>query len=305
MQTAHATNRGCRYWLKLFLVGLVGLLVGLLLLVYVAFPILNAKGTAHPKRAPVCCKTPADLGFDYENVSFATGDGLTLKGWYIPSQNGANLIISHGLAGNRLPHLGQAAALAQHGYGVMLIDLRAHGDSDGDTVSFGGEDLLAAVAYLKGRPDVDPERIGALGASLGATVTVQAALRSEDIKAIVTDGLGPGRFQDMPHPESLVDWLWVPFDWVWFQVLEKEAVAAPVSIIDALPKISPRPLLLISGVGSAYERRAQQSYYATAAEPKTLWEVPGAQHMAAWHLRPDEYEERIVSFFGQALLHSE
>jgi len=298
MQTTIPKKRGCRYWLNLFL-------VGLLLLVYVAFPILNARGTAHPPRAPLCCTTPADLGLEYEQVSFVTSDGLTLRGWYIPSHNGANVIISHGVAGNRVPHVEQAAALARHGYGVLLMDLRAHGESDGDTVSFGGEDVLGAVAYLQDRKDVDPERIGALGASLGATVAVQAAANTEDIKAVVADGLGPGQFQDMPRPERLEDWLWVPFDRVWFRVLAGEGTTAPVPVVDALPRIAPRPILLISGAGSEYERRSQQMYYAAAAEPKTLWEVPEAHHLGAWHLHPKEYEERVVAFFNEALLDGE
>jgi hypothetical protein len=75
-------KRGCRYWRNLFPVALAGLLVGTLALVYVAFPILNARGVAHPQRAPVCCTTPVDLGLAYEDISFVTADGLTPYSWY-------------------------------------------------------------------------------------------------------------------------------------------------------------------------------------------------------------------------------
>jgi predicted acyl esterase len=295
-------KRGCRYWRNLFLVGLAGLFVGLLLVVYIAFPIIHANGVAHPGRSPVCCITPADQCLDYEDVSFITADGLTLRGWYIPSQNGAAVIVVHGVASNRLSHLDQAVALARHGYGVLPFDLRAHGESDGDTITFGGQDILAAVTYLQGRDDVAPDRIGAMGLSLGGLAVVQAAANSEAVKAVVADGPGPNVFQDMPQPKSLKDWLWVPFDWAWFKALERQGVPAPLSAVEAIAKIAPRPLLLISGAGSRHERRAMRKYFAAAGEPKALWEIPETGHGGAWGARPAEYEERIVAFFDQALL---
>lgn len=295
-------KRGCRYWRNLFVVGLAGLLVGLLLLVWVAFPILHANGVAHPGRAPVCCMTPADLDLPYENASFTTSDGLTLRGWYIPSQNSAAVIITHGIGGNRLGHLDQAAALARHGFGVLLFDLRAHGESEGDTTTFGGQDVLAAAAYLRDRDEVAADRIGALGLSLGGMVVIQATVSTDDIKAVVAEGPGPAAFQDMPPPEQLKDWLWVPFDWVWFKTLERQGVLAPLSTTDAIAEIAPRPVLLISCTESRYEQRALRNYYAAAGEPKILWEIPEAGHASGWIARPEEYEGRMVIFFEQALL---
>ena len=89
------TTRKPTYWRNLFLVGLAGSFAGLLFIVYVGFPILVTKGAARPKRAPVCCYTPSDLGLEYKDVSFTTGDGVTLRGWYIPSKNGAAVIAAH------------------------------------------------------------------------------------------------------------------------------------------------------------------------------------------------------------------
>jgi pimeloyl-ACP methyl ester carboxylesterase len=246
--------------------------------------------------------TPADLGLDYEEVSFLTGDSLTLRGWYIPSQNQAAILIAHGIASNRMAHVEQAAALARHGYGVLLFDLRAHGESEGDTTTFGGNDVLGAVDYLQKRPDVDPQCIGALGISLGGLVIVQAAAGTDDIRAVVADGTGPALFQDMPRPEKLGDWLWVPFDWVWFATLKRQGVTPAIPVVEALPRLAPTPLFLISGAGKRHERRAMQMYYAAAAEPKALWEIPEAVHAGGWTAHPEEYEARIVSFFDQALL---
>ncbi len=294
-------RRGWRYWRNLLLAALAASLVGCLFLFYIAFPIIHATGVAHPKRAPVCCATPADLGFAYEDVAFETSDGLTLRGWYIPSQNRAAVIVTHGIAGNRVGHLEQAAALAERGFGVLLLDLRAHGDSEGSTITFGGEDIRAAAAYLQTRPDVDPERIGAMGLSLGGSAVLQAAARSTAIQAVVADGPGPGTYRDWPYPESLLDWMYAPFDWVWFKVLEREGVMAPEATLDVIASIAPRPILIIAGAKPSLERMARD-YFEAAGEPKELWEIPEAGHAQTWAARPEEYADRIIRFFEAALL---
>lgn len=295
-------RRGCRYWCNLLLVGAAGLLAATLLVAYVALPLIHADSVAHPARVPLCCTTPSDAGFEYEDVSFQAADGTLLRGWYLPSQNGAAVAIAHGAGGNRVGHLAQGAALARHGYGVLLFDLRAHGESEGDTATFGGADLAAAARYLATRNDVDPGKIGAWGFSLGGLVAIQATAETDLIAAVVADGAGPGVFRDEPAPASLVDALWVPFDWVWFQSLSRAGVTAPTATIDLLPRLASLPILFVSGAGQDYERRAMRKYYAAAAGPATLWEIPEARHLGGWKARPDEYEARVVDFFDRALL---
>ena len=61
--------------------------------------------------------------------------------------------------------------LARHGYGVLIFDRRGEGESDGDPNPYawndGERDLLAAIDFLKRRPDVEPDRIGGIGLSVG------------------------------------------------------------------------------------------------------------------------------------------
>jgi alpha-beta hydrolase superfamily lysophospholipase len=104
--------------------------------------------------------TPVDYGLNYQEISFTTSDGLTLQGWYIPSANGAAVILTHHMASNRVGVLETAYMLARNGYGVLLFDLRAHGESQGEVLPFGGaeaEDIVAAAAYLQSREDIDPD----------------------------------------------------------------------------------------------------------------------------------------------------
>ena len=122
-------------------------------------------------------------------MSFRTSDGLTLKGWYVPSKNHAAVITAPGRAGSQRP----ARMLARHGYGVLLFDRRGEGESDGDPNAFGwaaNKDLQAALAYLQHRRDVARDRIGGIGLSVGGEALLQTAAESNGLKAVVADGAG-------------------------------------------------------------------------------------------------------------------
>ena len=129
------------------------------------------------------------LGAPHEDVTLTTSDGLTLKGWYVPSRNGAAVIAFPGRKGPQ-PH---ARMLIRHGYGVLLLDRRGEGESEGDpsTRGWGGaRDLHAAVAYLQRRPDVERGRIGGLGLSVGGEMMIEAAASTPGLKAVASEGAG-------------------------------------------------------------------------------------------------------------------
>lgn len=293
-------KRGCRYVLNLLLVALGALLVVGCVVAYGVLPINYARRVARPARTQPPL-SPADLGLDYEEVSFSTSDGLTLRGWYLPSRNRAAVIAAHPLKGNRASLLPQGAVLAEAGYGVLLLDLRAHGASEGQATSFDGTDVEAAAAYIATRADVDPGRIGALGLSLGACAALQAAARTPQIKAVVADGASPTTFRDVPTPRSLAHWLDLPFQWVSFQVWQREDTAAARPLVEAIADIEPRPILLVSGARSEYENAFAHELQA-AAPSASLWEIPEAGHIGGWRARQDEYRIRMITFFDRTLL---
>lgn len=300
-----AVVRDRRYWRKLIVFTVIALLAGVLLAWWIIFgiimPLIQVDGMMRPVRAHVCCVTPIDHGLAYDDVTFATRDGVILSGWYIPSRNRAAVMVLHGLGGNRISRLGAALALAEADYGVLVFDLRAHGESGGDTISYGAEDARAALALLRERDDVDPNRIGALGLSLGAMNIVFAAAQEDGIRALALDGLGQAAFEDFPPPEDVRDFLVTPYRWVGYRALRDRGVS-PSAVMDVIGTLAPRPILLISGAGGDLERRTQRRYFAAAGEPKSLWEIPEADHGTTWAARPDEYVERIVAFFNWALL---
>ena len=131
----------------------------------------------------------ANLGAAHENVSFRTSDGLELQGWYVPSKNGAAVIAFPGRSGSQA----HTRMLVSHGYGVLLFDRRGEGQSEGDSNLLGwgaDKDILAAIEFLKARPDVDPGKIGGIGLSVGGELMLQAAAETDELAAVVSEGAG-------------------------------------------------------------------------------------------------------------------
>ena len=241
------------------------------------------------------------LGAPYEDVEFETSDGLRLKGWYIPSRNGAAVISFPGRKGSQQP----AKMLARHGYGVLLFDRRGEGESEGDPNIFGwhGErDIHAAVEYLQSRPDVDPERIGAVGLSVGGEMLIEAAAESDELKAIVSEGGAARSVKDLlatpgiPWQTTLGNLVATPLTAVWTSDLPPRTLVSFVREIDAAK------LFVYGEHGQPIEKPANEELYRVAHGTKELWEVPGAGHAAGATAQPAEYERRLVGFFDEALL---
>jgi uncharacterized protein len=268
----------------------------------VVFPLALAYVFTHSSRAGV---PAARLGAAHEDVSFKTGDGLTLRGWYVPSKNRAAVIVFPGRKGPQR----QTRLLVRHGYGALLFDRRGEGESDGDPNIFGwamDRDLKAAAAFLQRRPDVDPDRIGGLGLSVGGEMLLQTAAESRAFKAVVSEGAGARSVrEDLEKPRRLDDVLALPMSFVQTAGVAVFAhQVPPPSLVDLTPRIAPRPLFLIyatHGTGGE-EKLLNPKYYAAAGAPKQIWEIPESSHTGGIEARPAEYERRVVGFFDRALL---
>jgi uncharacterized protein len=267
---------------------------------FVVVPLTVAYITTHIARPVV----PADrLGVAHERVSFATSDGLRLSGWYIPSRNRAAVIAFPGRNGPQRP----ARMLSRHGYGVLLFDRRGEGESQGDPNAWGwgGEkDITAAIAFLQRRPDVDPDRIGGLGLSVGGELMLQTAAETDTLKAVVSEGAGARsirEYREMPGiaraPLSLGLQAAISAGLTVFSDR-----TPPPPLQDVVGRIAPRPVFLIWATHGVDTEALNPKFYAAAHEPKTLWEIPEAGHTGGIAARPAEYERRVVGFFDEALL---
>jgi hypothetical protein len=277
------------------LIGVVGFVVFFEVVLSIAFSYVYT----HAARPVV---PAAALGTPYEEVTFTTSDGLELTGWYIPSKNGAAVIAFPGRNGPQ-PH---ARMLARHGYGVLLFDRRGEGKSEGDpnTLGWAGDrDLEAALAFLRGRPDVDPDRIGGLGLSVGGEMLLQTAAESHALRAVVSEGAGTRSIREHVHVSGVARWVLLP---QWSVITAATAVfsnhAPPPDLKELVGRISPRPVFLIYTPHGQGAETLNPTFYAAAGEPKTVWEIPEASHTGGLTARPKEYERRVIAFFNRSLL---
>jgi len=268
--------------------------------VFVVMPVCFAIVTTHPARSPV---SPADLGRPYEEVALTTSDGLELDGWYVPSRNRAAVIVFPGRRGT----VGHARLLARHGYGVLLLDRRGEGTSEGDGNARGwsGEpDLVAALDHLAARDDVDPERIGGLGLSVGGELLLQTAAHDRRLAAVVSEGAGIRSLaEQMENPDAPA-----ALRWLSPTTIETAATAVlanaspPPSLADLVGRIAPRAVLLIRAEDGNVDEGLNEVYFDRAGEPKALWTLPSGGHTGALRADPDGYERRVVGFLDTWLL---
>ena len=251
--------------------------------------------------------TPADYGMKYENVELNTDDGYRLAAWYIPAENRAAVILVHGYKDRRESVLTVAQILARHGYGLLLLDLRAHGKSQGEVISFGlneTRDINAAYEYLSNQPEVDPERVGAIGASMGGSIVLLNAAQNTNIKAIVSESAYASLEDEVP---VAIEGNGLPFFLApLVQRFAEQNVgfkSEQVSAVNYIAKISPRPIFILQGgMDNVVPPESGQQLYDAAKEPRELWFEPDLWHAEFPAKLPEEYEKRVVAFFDQYLL---
>ena len=241
-----------------------------------------------------------DLGRPSTDVRVRTSDGLDLNGQYVDSRNGAAVIVYPGSA-SRAP---QARMLVQHGYGILMLDMRGYAASDGDPNMFGwgaARDINAGTAYLRERADVRDGRIAGLGFSVGGELMIEAAAGNTALRAVVADGAGERSVRESAL-RGPTGWFSLPAYAV--QTLAVTILSGdppPPSLVDLAPQIAPRPLLLIGAGRDNGGEDLQPRYYAAAREPKSYWKIDEAEHTGGFAARPREYSRRVLAFLAEAL----
>lgn len=322
-----------RRWLALgaALVGMM-LVAGYLGVGYLAYAELSTV-TAHCGTRPFAQSTPADFAVwksaqqlaldatpyhfsDYQDVAFPTrGGGLTIRGWYAPGSAGVDeptVVLVHGRDSCRRDSnvLLPAGMLHRAGFGVLLIDLRNHGESDIDNGHWAGgakeyADVLGAWDWLVARGH-DLARIGLFGASLGAgTVTIAmgeeprvAATWADSSYASMAVASG-----EYAAENGYPTWVATPAVLVGRIVGDPELGTREPA--DEARRLAGRPFFIVHGLADetvlahhAVDLAAAAYEGATTVEP---WLVPGSGHTRVVLDRPDRYEARLTAFFGEAI----
>jgi pimeloyl-ACP methyl ester carboxylesterase len=277
----------------------IGILFGVLvLLLYLGLPAAMGVYTVLPGRDAV--GSPPET---FEEVVLQTEDGVQLQGWYRPPTNGAAIILIHGAGSSRESLRSYAQMLVEHGYGVLALDLRGHGQSEGKTNRLGWQgtqEVGAAVNYLQGRGEV--QRIGGLGISLGGEVLLGAAAHYPEIRAIAADGATRRCTSELLALESerpLVRNFTARVMYAAVQVLTGDAPPRP--LLDSMIASKSTQFFLIAAGKNALETAFNQMFAATLGSRASLWIAPQADHTTAFTLYPQEYKQRVISFFQTGL----
>jgi pimeloyl-ACP methyl ester carboxylesterase len=205
----HTALRGTRARLKLLAIPTL-----LVLGQWYAIPLVTAGLATNTTHARVASASTLGLP-GARDVSLTALDGVRLAGWYVPSRNGAAVILLHGSHGTRAGTIHQLRLLAGAGYGVLAVDARGHGRSEGQTNALGWKatpDVAGAVDFLRRMPGVNPQRIAAFGLSMGAEEALRASAEGVPLAAVVADGAGAsttgdGRIAEQGALPQSVSWV--------------------------------------------------------------------------------------------------
>ncbi|HLK35281.1 MAG TPA: alpha/beta fold hydrolase [Polyangiaceae bacterium] len=265
-----------------------------------------ALSVVHPARSPVPPDARAQALAEVptlEDATLHTADGLSLRAWFSPGSRGAVVIFVHGLWGNRESLFPEARLLAQHGYGILVYDSRASGESDGDLATWGDReqlDVRAAVDYALSRPEIQPARVALLGFSVGASTAAMAMASDPRLRALVLCATWSS-FEDEWRAKFSA---WGPITRVPAMLAARWSGVNPDRIrpIDVLGTVGPRPILMIAGtLDDDTPLDVERRVFAAASEPKELWVVAGAHHGDYLAVAAPEFESRVVAFLDHAL----
>lgn len=241
--------------------------------------------------------SPDRVGFDYEHVFFNSADGTLLSGWFIPAVGVSSprdakgtVIHLHGNAQNMTAHWSFAEFVPRRGYNLFAFDYRGYGDSTPGRPDPKGvfEDSVAALDYLRARPDIDTGKLFVFGQSLGGMLAIAASGASpKGIRAVVAEA---------------------PFH--SYSARVKEKMPGSKLVLDDtycattyVARLSPIPLLLIHGTSDVVVPYAHSvRLLAEAGEPKQLITIDGGDHIDAMTRRHGtKYQDLMIAFFDSAL----
>ena len=292
-------NRGRRRrraWTNRLLAAVAAVFVGF----FVVFPTLFAVDLLAKPRAPI---DQAALGVQHARVTFPADDGIRLSGWYVPSRNGAAIVLVHGGGGDRQGTILHARMLAKAGYGVLLYDARGRGESQGQENAAGWQwdrDVRGAVSFLTSR---GIDHIGLLGLSTGAEAVVTEAASDERVEAVVADGLQARTAADasqLPFGDRIS--IEPSFALAGIEIRLARGEAQPRPLMDVVHEVArTRPLLLIATI--AFEREIDRVY--TSGTKAQLWELPTSAHTKGLQDHRITYARRVLSLFNRALVRSD
>jgi fermentation-respiration switch protein FrsA (DUF1100 family) len=252
--------------------------------------------------------TPFELNLPAEEVTFDPLYGKhKVSAWYVPYAGATTtIILCPGYREKRADMLGLCAHLWRAGHNVLVFEYYGHGAIVGEPVTLGYReinDFLGAVVYARQR--APHTRIGAVGYSMGAAVTIMGAARTKEVEAVVADSA-------FATHKSVIDYAvrrtihlpFVFFDQVTDRLLWLRAGYrfSQVEPLRDIKHLAPRPVLIIHGEkDTIVDPRDAPLLYEAAGKPKELWTLPGVDHCGAYFADRVAYVKKVTAFFDHYL----
>jgi len=335
---AQRTGRSRGRWV---LAGVIALAV-LLALAYAAASFVLYDGVSRATRAchpgdvantpaayAIPSPFPEELVAQYQvpgftDVRFASRDpqipDAKLAGWWIPAErvDAPAVVVVHGVQSCRREAavLLAGAMLHRAGFSVFLMDLRDHGDSQGDDARFAGGseeylDVLGGVDWVRSQ-GVPPEKVGVAGMSFGSISSLVAGGEDATIPAVWVDS-GATRMNEaigdflvtQIHDPTALSKILVPGGILWAKVIANDDLTK-FDPIDEVAKYGGRHVAFVHGeldevLPASMSLELHDAAVAAGATTPDAWIIPGARHTQGIYVDPKGYEERLVSFFTDAL----
>lgn len=237
-----------------------------------------------------------------------SGPGISPRdGVFFPGQiGGPTIILAHGFRSQSSALLTLVAAFQDNGYNVLVFDFSGHGTVKGRT-TLGYQEtraLLAAVAVVAQRDDIDPERIGIWGHDMGGYAALAAAATNHRIRAVAVDSVydapeamlrlelqrsGPG---DLPVIRTVCRWA---FQLMNFSYRKDPPLSQRVAVMNGVAK------LFIQARDTPALSDSTLALFLLAAEPRQQVIVPKSDYVTMTDEEKRDYQKQVVSFFLQNL----
>ncbi|HNX75089.1 MAG TPA: alpha/beta hydrolase [Candidatus Rifleibacterium sp.] len=247
---------------------------------------------------------------DAGNVAFKalTDDGIEIHAIHYPgAAEAGTILLCHGHGANMTNMNDMIAFLRKAGYGLLLLDFRAHGLSGGEYTTIGQIEWRDIKAVLNAAREkgfiTENTPLAAYGRSMGAATLINGAENLPEIKAFILES----SFEKLRKIAARDAWnfMYIPDT---FLIDVAFAVVRQITGIDYFNNapeektrgISNRAVYLIHDEKDARATRVAFDSLKSRLPQAQTWEVKDAWHVCAHHRAPVEFEMRFLNFLYQA-----
>jgi alpha-beta hydrolase superfamily lysophospholipase len=229
---------------------------------------------------------------------------LKLSGLFVESNldtTYAAIVYLHGIGGAKEHYLGKAEEMANQGYASMLVDLRAHGHSEGDYITYGYSEVDDVKRFTKAAKLLAPKcKLGIWGQSLGGAISLQ--IMAAD--TLIDFGIIESTYTTFDEIVYSYSKRYFKINLGWFNdyvIWRAQSLASfdktGIHPIDACKKVK-QPVLLVHG---DQDKRisidfAHANFDALACTDKKLLIVEGANHVNVWNTGGAKYKNNVLTF---------